>query len=60
MNSNESYTIELKVAFVPYFIKYQPESMMVKRNETVLFDCMATGYPTPKVSYISTKYFRCT
>ncbi|XP_025417794.1 hemicentin-1-like isoform X3 [Sipha flava] len=49
MNSNETYTIELKVAFAPYFIKYQPESMMIKRNETVLFDCMATGYPIPRI-----------
>lgn len=50
MNSTETYSFDLQVAFVPYFVRNQPESMMIRRNETVVFDCMAKGYPTPKVS----------
>lgn len=49
-NSIEKYTFDVKVAFAPYFIKYQPETMMLGRNKTVVFDCMAKGYPKPKVN----------
>jgi len=53
MNSNESYSFDLKVAFAPFFTKYQPETMMVMRNDSVVFDCTAKGYPTPKVNMLS-------
>lgn len=48
---NESYSIDLQVAFYPSFITlHQPDTITVKKNESVLFDCMVNGYPTPKVS----------
>lgn len=50
MSSSETYTFHLQIAFAPYFIKYQPETMMIGRNETVVFDCKAKGFPKPKVS----------
>ncbi|VVC26961.1 Immunoglobulin subtype,Immunoglobulin-like domain,Immunoglobulin-like fold,von Willebrand factor [Cinara cedri] len=49
MNSNNTYTFDLKVLFPPSFIKNPEETFMLKRNDTVLFDCMSDGYPTPKV-----------
>lgn len=49
MSSNETYSFHLQVAFAPYFVKYQPETMMIGRNETVVFDCKAKGFPKPKV-----------
>lgn len=52
MSNNETYSFHLQVAFAPYFVKYQPETMMIGRNETVVFDCKAKGFPKPKVSII--------
>lgn len=51
-NSSESYSFDLKVEFAPFFTKYQPETMMVMRNDSVVFDCTAKGYPKPKVNNI--------
>lgn len=53
MSNNETYSFHLQVAFAPYFVKYQPETMMIGRNETVVFDCKAKGFPKPKVSIIT-------
>jgi len=50
MSSNETYTFHLRIAFAPLFIKYQPETMMISKNETVVFDCRAKGFPKPRVS----------
>lgn len=49
---NESYSFDLHVEVVPYFIEQPLENLMVKRNETVVLDCSAKGYPKPKVSKI--------
>ncbi|XP_060859495.1 hemicentin-1-like isoform X1 [Metopolophium dirhodum] len=49
MSSYETYTFHLRIAFAPLFIKYQPETMMISKNETVVFDCRARGFPKPRV-----------
>lgn len=51
-SSNASYSFDLQVAVVPYFIEQPLEKLTVQRNETVVLDCSAKGYPKPKVSKI--------
>lgn len=51
-NSSETYSYDLQVAYAPYFDRYPQETMMIRRNETVLLDCTAKGYPKPQVSKI--------
>ncbi|XP_050530211.1 leucine-rich repeats and immunoglobulin-like domains protein 2, partial [Daktulosphaira vitifoliae] len=49
-NSNQdSYSLNLVVAFAPHFIVEKPEEILVKKNEMVLLDCMVKGYPSPKI-----------
>ncbi|XP_049817561.1 neuroglian isoform X2 [Aethina tumida] len=47
----KSYSINLKVLAVPYFI-VEPEKVNAAEDETAVFECQAAGVPEPEIKWI--------
>ncbi|CAH1103068.1 unnamed protein product [Psylliodes chrysocephalus] len=47
----KSYSINLKVLAVPYFIK-EPERVNAAEDETIEFHCVAGGVPEPQIKWV--------
>uniref|UniRef100_U5EU82 Putative neuronal cell adhesion molecule n=1 Tax=Corethrella appendiculata TaxID=1370023 RepID=U5EU82_9DIPT len=51
VGSAETYSINLDILAIPYFTK-EPEIINAAEDETVEFECEATGVPKPEIKWI--------
>ena len=47
----QTHTIQVTVYATPYFIK-EPENQLKYEGEDVIFECVAGGFPNPKISWV--------